>query len=71
MVFLDRASLKATLRKFAFPAEYVEHQKTGVAEIVTRLRGADIAIINKVPMRAETLRQLPQAQNDRRGRHRL
>ncbi len=59
VVFLDRASLKATLRKLAFPAEYVEHQKTGVAEIVTRLQGADIAVINKVPMRAETLRQLP------------
>ena len=29
-------------------------------EIVARLRGADIAIINKVPMRADTLRQLPQ-----------
>jgi glycerate dehydrogenase len=60
VVFLDRASLKAKLRKFAFPAEYTEHQKTEVAEIVTRLKGADIAIINKVPMRADTLSQLPQ-----------
>jgi glycerate dehydrogenase len=60
VVFLDRASLKANLRKFAFPAEYIEHQKTAVAEIAARLKGADIAIINKVPMRAETLKQLPQ-----------
>jgi glycerate dehydrogenase len=60
VVFLDRASLKATLRKFAFPAEYVEHAKTDPAQIVARLSGAQIAIINKVPMRAETLRQLPQ-----------
>ena len=60
VVFLDRASLKAKLRKFAFPAEYVEHQKTAAGEIVARLQGADIAIVNKVPMRAETLRQLPQ-----------
>ncbi|MEO7209006.1 MAG: D-2-hydroxyacid dehydrogenase [Steroidobacteraceae bacterium] len=60
VVFLDRASLKATLRKFAFPAEYVEHQKTDAAEIVAKLQDVDIAIINKVPMRAETLRQLPQ-----------
>ncbi len=59
-VFLDRASLKARLRKFAFPAEYIEHQKTANGEIVERLREADIAIVNKVPMRAETLRQLPQ-----------
>jgi glycerate dehydrogenase len=61
-VFLDRASLKANLRKFAFPADYIEHQKTAAAEIVARLQGADIAIINKVPMRADTLRQLPQLQ---------
>ena len=60
MVFLDRASLKAKLRKFAFPGEYIEHPKTAAAEIVARLTGADIAIVNKVPMRAETLRQLPQ-----------
>lgn len=60
VVFLDRASLKAKLRRFAFPADYREHQKTDVAEIASRLRGADIAVTNKVPMRAETLQQLPQ-----------
>lgn len=60
VVFLDRASLKAKLRKFAFQAEYVEHPQTALAEIVPRLSGATIAIINKVPMRADTLRQLPQ-----------
>jgi glycerate dehydrogenase len=60
VVFLDRASLKAKLRQFAFPAEYIEHQKTDPGQIVARLSGADIAIVNKVPMRADTLRQLPQ-----------
>ena len=60
VVFLDRASLKAKLHEFAFPAEYIEHQKTDPGQIVARLSGAQIAIINKVPMRAETLRQLPQ-----------
>jgi glycerate dehydrogenase len=60
VVFLDRASLKAKLRGFAFPASYTEHQKTGLDEIVPRLAGADVAIVNKVPMRADTLRQLPQ-----------
>src|SRR5476651_1346128 len=59
-VFLDRASLKANLRSFAFAAAYTEYQKTGGDEIVPRLAGADIAIINKVPMRADTLKQLPQ-----------
>jgi glycerate dehydrogenase len=60
VVFLDRASLKATMRRFAFPAEYIEHPKTAVEEIVARLEGADVAIINKVPMRADALSRLPQ-----------
>ncbi|HEX3950508.1 MAG TPA: D-2-hydroxyacid dehydrogenase [Steroidobacteraceae bacterium] len=60
VVFLDRASLKANMRAFAFCAEYIEHQKTAVEEIAARLKGADVAIINKVPMRADTLSQLPQ-----------
>ena len=59
VVFLDRASLKAKVRKPASAAEYIEHEKTAVHEIVPRLAGATVAIINKVPMRAETLRQLP------------
>ena len=60
VVFLDRASLKATMRPFAFATEYTEHPKTAVGEIVARLSGADVAIINKVPMRADTLKLLPQ-----------
>ena len=60
VVFLDRASLKAKVRRPAGATEYVEHEKTVVTEIVTRLDGATVAIINKVPMRAETLQQLPQ-----------
>jgi glycerate dehydrogenase len=60
VVFLDRASLKAKVRGFAFPAVYIEHQKTAVDQIVSRLAGAEVAIVNKVPMRADTLRQLPQ-----------
>ncbi len=59
VVFLDRASLKATLRPFAFPADYIEHAKTAPAEVVSRLSAADVAITNKVPLRAETVRQLP------------
>jgi len=58
-VFLDRASLKAKVRKPAGVTDYVEHEKTAVGEIVPRLDGATIAIINKVPMRAPTLEQLP------------
>jgi glycerate dehydrogenase len=60
VVFLDRASLKAKVRKPSCASEYVEYEKTAVAEIVPRLQGAGVAIINKVPMRADTLKQLPQ-----------
>jgi glycerate dehydrogenase len=60
VVFLDRASLKARVRKLSFESEYIEHEKTAVGQIVPRLGQAAVAIINKVPMRAETLRQLPQ-----------
>ena len=60
IVFLDRESLDARVRPFNFPHEYVEHASTWTPEeIVSRLQGAEIALINKVPMRAETLKQLP------------
>jgi glycerate dehydrogenase len=59
-VFLDRDSLKAKVRKPACATEYVEYAKTSVEEIVPRLKNATVAIINKVPMRAEALKQLPQ-----------
>jgi glycerate dehydrogenase len=60
VVFLDRASLKAKVRKPACASEYVEYEKTAAEEIVPRLAGATVAIINKVPLRAQTLAQLPQ-----------
>jgi glycerate dehydrogenase len=59
VVFLDRDSLKAKVRKPSCATEYVEYAKTSVEEIAPRLKNATVAIINKVPMRAETLKQLP------------
>jgi len=59
VVFLDRASLKATVRKPKGAGDYVEYDKNSPEEIVPRLAGADVAIVNKVPMRASTLEQLP------------
>jgi glycerate dehydrogenase len=59
VVFLDRASLKAAVRKPAGAGAYVEYDKTSPEEIVPRLEGADVAIVNKVPMRAPTLERLP------------
>ena len=57
-VFLDRQSLKAKVRT---PAgfEYVEHDKTAPEQVVERLKGATVAITNKIPLRAEALKQLP------------
>jgi glycerate dehydrogenase len=60
VVFLDRASLKARVRKPACAAQYIEHEKTTPDQILARLSDATVAIVNKVPMRAETLRDLPQ-----------
>jgi glycerate dehydrogenase len=60
VVFLDRASVKAQVRKPACATEYVEYQATAPHEIVPRLEGATVAILNKVPMRSETLERLPQ-----------
>jgi glycerate dehydrogenase len=59
VVFLDRASLKATVRKPKGAGAFLEYDKTSPEEIVPRLAGADVAIVNKVPMRAPTLEQLP------------
>ncbi len=59
VVFLDRASLKATVRKPSFAQEYIEFEKTSPDQIVARLQGATVAITNKVPLREDTLKQLP------------
>ena len=60
VVFLDRLSLKATVRRPAQAESYVEHDKTSVEELTTKLAGATVVITNKVPLRAATLEQLPQ-----------
>jgi len=60
IVFLDRETLGAELRTPNFPHSYREYAVTRGPEIVERLKNATIAIINKVPMRKETLAQLPE-----------
>jgi glycerate dehydrogenase len=59
VVFLDRASLKARVRKPARAADYIEHDKTAPDQVAERLADASIAIVNKVPLRADTLSRLP------------
>jgi len=59
IVFLDRSTLDATVRRPAFPHQWDEYAATAPEEIVGRLQDATIAITNKVPLRAEALAQLP------------
>jgi glycerate dehydrogenase len=61
IVFLDRATLApgVRLRRPAFEHRWSEFGRTDPAEVVPRLDGATIVIDNKVPLRRETLEQLP------------
>ena len=59
IVFLDRETLDANLRKPNFPHDYTEYDVSSVDEVATKLKGATIAITNKVPLRADTLQHLP------------
>lgn len=60
IVFLDRDSLQAQVRRPAFEHRWSEHGATAPAEVVERLRGASIAITNKVPIGARDIAQLPE-----------
>ncbi|HEY0065283.1 MAG TPA: D-2-hydroxyacid dehydrogenase [Telluria sp.] len=59
IVFLDRESLLARVRKPAFAHDWTEYPASAHADVVARLRGASIAITNKVPLRADDIEQLP------------
>jgi glycerate dehydrogenase len=60
IVFLDRASLRAKIKQPSFPHEWIDFDSTDPDQLVERVRGADIAITNKVPFREATLAQLPE-----------
>jgi glycerate dehydrogenase len=59
IVFLDRSTLKAQVRRPAFEHSWAEYPVTAASELPQRLAGATIAITNKVALREETLRRLP------------
>jgi glycerate dehydrogenase len=59
IVFLDRSTLKTTVRRPAFAHTWDEYDTTSPAQVAERLHGAAIAISNKVPLRADVLAQLP------------
>ena len=60
IVFLDRGTLKADLRRPAFAHEWVDYAETRPAEVVERLRDATIAITNKVRLGEAELSSLPE-----------
>ncbi len=62
IVFLDRGTFAPgiDLVRPDIDHDWVEHASTPADKIVERLQGAMVAITNKVPIRAETLAQLPE-----------
>jgi glycerate dehydrogenase len=59
VVFLDRSSLQAEVRRPSFAHAWQEYAASDASEVPQKLRDATVAITNKVPLRADTLRRLP------------
>jgi glycerate dehydrogenase len=59
VVFLDRASLQAKVRRPSFAHTWQEYPASSAGELPQKLADATVAITNKVPLRADTLKQLP------------
>jgi glycerate dehydrogenase len=59
IVFLDRNTLQAEIRPPAFAHEWREYGETRPSEVVERLTGASIAIVNKVRIGERELAELP------------
>jgi len=60
IVFLDRSSLVATLKKPSFAHTWADHPTTTPGEVVERLSGATIAVTNKIALRKDALAALPE-----------
>jgi glycerate dehydrogenase len=59
VVFLEKDSIRATVRRPSFPHLWTEYDKTAPEEIQERLANATIAITNKVKLTGELLARLP------------
>jgi len=59
IVFLDRDSIQADIRRPEFPHEWQDFPVTSAVQVAERLEGATIAISNKVPVMADSLVRLP------------
>lgn len=62
IVFLERDSIRADVRRPAFAHEWVEYPSTTPEQVFERLQDATIVITNKVPLRGEMLARLPRLQ---------
>lgn len=60
IVFLERDSIRAEVRRPRFPHVWEEYPATAPEDVLERLRDATIAITNKVVLRGELLARLPQ-----------
>jgi glycerate dehydrogenase len=59
IVFLERDTLRASLRRPSFGHVWRDYGSTRPAEVLERLEGATVAVVNKLPLRAEALARLP------------
>ena len=59
IVFLEKDSLGVPFERPSIPHVWEEYPYTDAADLVLRLQGADVAVINKVKMTASVLAQLP------------
>jgi glycerate dehydrogenase len=62
IVYLERESIIADVRRPDFPHHWVEHATTLQPQVAERLAGATIAIVNKLQIDAELIAALPALQ---------
>lgn len=60
IVYLERESIVAVVRRPKFAHEWIEHAKSTPDEVEARLTGASIAIVNKLQIDAALIGRLPQ-----------
>jgi len=59
IVYLERASVIADVRRPAFAHDWIEYPSTWPEQVVDRLQGCSIAIINKAPLPTAAVDALP------------
>lgn len=60
VVFLDRGTVPVAIRAPALALQWQEYEATLPDQLIDRLERAEVAITNKVPLREDSLKHLPQ-----------